>query len=61
MSVCYYKIKGSSKRFVDVMKSIAEFKNYVFAPSVKVLSPKSREWVITCPHSRRSPSEKRCS
>ena len=35
----YYKIKGSLKRFVDVMYSIKEFKRKVFVLSVKVLLP----------------------
>ena len=34
-----YKIKGSLKRFVDVMYSITEFKRKVFVLCVKVLSP----------------------
>ena len=33
------KIKGSLRRFVDVMYSITEFKRKVFLLSVKVLSP----------------------
>ena len=37
MSIYDYKIKESSKRLVDVMYSIAEFKRKVFVPSVKVL------------------------
>ena len=32
-----YKIKGSLKRFADVMYSITEFKRKIFVLSVKVL------------------------
>ena len=35
----YYRIKGSLKRFVDVIYSITEFKRKVFVLSVKALSP----------------------
>ena len=42
-----YKIKGSLKRFVDVMYSITEFKKKVFVLSVKVLSPYCNKWVNT--------------
>ena len=40
------KIKGSLKRFVDVMYSITEFKREVFVLSVKVLSPYINKKVI---------------
>ena len=35
----YCKIKGSLKRFVDVIYSVTEFKRKAFVLSVKVLSP----------------------
>ena len=40
------KIKGSLKRFVDVMYSITEFKREVFVLSVKVLLPYINKKVI---------------
>ena len=40
-----YKIKGSLRRFVDVMYSATEFKRKVFVLSVKVLLPCSNKWV----------------
>ena len=40
-----YKIKGSLKRFVDVMYSITEFKGKVHVSFVKVLSPYSNKRV----------------
>ena len=40
-----YKMKGSLKRFVDVMYSITEFKRKAFVLSVKVLSPYSNNCV----------------
>ena len=38
-----YKIKGSLRRFVDVMYSATEFKRKVFVLSVKVLLPCSNK------------------
>ena len=38
-----YKIKGSSKRFVDVMYSITEYKRKVFVLSV--IAPCNNKWV----------------
>ena len=40
-----YEIKGSLKRFVDVMYPIIEFKRKTFVLSIKVLSPYSNKWV----------------
>ena len=40
-----YKVKGSLKRFVDVMFSIKELKRKVLVLSVKVLLPCSNKWV----------------
>ena len=40
-----YEIKGSLKRFVDVMYPIIEFKRKAFVLSIKVLSPYSNKWV----------------
>ena len=40
-----YKVKGSLKRFVDVMFSIKELKWKVLVLSVKVLLPCSNKWV----------------
>ena len=40
-----YKLKGSLKRFVDVMFSIKELKRKVLVLSVKVLLPCSNKWV----------------
>ena len=40
-----YKIKGSLKRFVDVMYSIIEFKRKVFVLSVTGLLPYNNKWV----------------
>ena len=34
-----YKIKGSLKRFVDVMYSKREYRRKLFVLSVKILSP----------------------
>ena len=40
-----YNIKGSLKRFVDVMYSITEFKRKVFVLSVTELLPYNNKWV----------------
>ena len=40
-----YNIKGSLKRFVDVMYSITEFKRKVFVLSVTGLLPYNNKWV----------------
>ena len=40
-----YKVKGSLKRFVDVMFSIKELKRKVLVLFVKVLLPCSNKWV----------------
>ena len=40
-----YKLKGSLKRFVDVMFSIKELKRKVLVLSVKALLPCSNKWV----------------
>ena len=40
-----YKIKGSLKRFVDVMYSMAEFKRKIFVLPVKVSSSYNIKWV----------------
>ena len=43
MGACDCKIKGSSKRFIDVKYSITEFGRKVFLLSVKVMSPCSNK------------------